>query len=58
MVNGRLTRLTMKPGRSAQTTGVLPQAVTVSTARATTAWSESGGATTSTRAMIGAGLKK
>ena len=33
IVNGRLTRLTMKPGRSAQRTGVLPQVVMIATAR-------------------------
>ena len=44
IVNGRLTRLTMNPGVSAQRTGVLPQAVISATARSATAavrgWSD------------------
>ena len=57
-VNGRLTRLTMKPGVSLHRTGILPQAVTRATARSATAGSVAARATTSTSAITGAGLKK
>ncbi len=57
-MNGRLTRLTMKPGASAERTGVLPQSVIRAAAASTTDGSAPGGATTSTSAISGAGLKK
>ena len=57
-VNGRFTRLTMKPGASAERTAIFPQPVTSRVAASTTPGSASGGATTSTSGMTGAGLKK
>ena len=57
-VNGRLTRLTMKPGASSATTGVLPQRSISATARFTESPSVCGPRTTSTSGISGAGLKK
>ena len=57
-VNGRLTRLTTKPGASELRIGVLPQVVTASVARVATSLAVFEPATTSTSFMTGAGLKK
>ncbi len=57
-VNGRLTRLTMKPGVSRHRTGTFPQAPMSATIRSTTACPVDRATTTSTRGMTGAGLKK
>src|SRR5438034_4628007 len=56
--SGRATRLTMKPGVSDATTGVLPSRRAASAVASTTGGSVIGPATTSTRAISGTGLKK
>ena len=56
--NGRLQRLTMKPGPSFATITVLPIASPVAVASASASVEDSTPATTSSRRIIGAGLKK
>ena len=57
-VNGRLTRLTMKPGASRQAMGSLPSASMNAIAASIVGPCVRSPATTSTRGMSGAGLKK